>query len=73
MIETPRGKKFIETFLQSIYDIDNQLCLEKEVNTLPDWAEDFHILDEIKTIDAKRQAEQRIEKLKKALETEQKS
>jgi hypothetical protein len=72
MIETPRGKKFIETFLQSIYDIDNQLCLEKEVNTLPDWAEDFHILDEIKTIDAKRQAEQRIEKLKKALETEQK-
>ena len=71
-VETQKGQRAAKTFLKSIYDLDNQLYLEKEVNALPDWTEDFHILDEIKTIDAKRQAEQRIEKLKKALETEQK-
>lgn len=71
-VETQKGQRAAKTFLKSIYDLDNQLYLEKDVNALPDWTENFHILDEINAIEAKQQAEQKIEKLKRTLESEQK-
>lgn len=72
-VETQKGQRAAKTFLKSIYDLDNQLYLEKEVNALPDWTENFHILDEVNAIEAKQQAEQKIEKLKRTLESKQKS
>lgn len=68
---TPRWQNTSKQFLKSIFELDNQLLLEKEVGRLPEWTDNFHILNESDAIEETKQVERQIEALKKKLSEKQ--
>lgn len=61
------GKRFIE----SIFEFQNALSVPNEINALPEWTEDFRILNESDAIEETKQVESQIEELKKKLSEKQ--
>lgn len=68
---TPRWQNASKQFLKSIFELDNQLFSEKEVGHLPEWTDNFHILNESDVIEETKQVERQIEELEKKLSEKQ--